>query len=535
MKFRKSKLLSRITVFIILFIFLFDALMLGSSISGATTNDEESISTDEAATDNDDTSTDDDTSDEDTSTDEESTEYVVTTEYPDEPGREPDLVSNSAIVIDASSGTILYEKNAYEQHYPASITKLMTCLLAIENSELNETVTMSYDAIWGIDRGSNHIALDVGEEISMQDALYALMLESANEVAWGIGEHIANGSISDFADMMTERAEELGCLNTHFTNANGLPDDDHYTTCYDMALITMECLKYDTFRKITGTLNYTIGATNLCDEERSLWHHCRMLYPGSNYYYEYCEGGKTGYTTVAKNTLVTWSKQGDMELICVLMDCNGASNAYTDTKALYNYCYENYSTITPLTDYVFDDEQISEALAYLNNFYGVENDSDITLNVDSTFSLSFKNDEDSGAIEYAVSYLDEPVNENDVFTVGNLVLYYKNKLIGSTEITVTGYDTSASVFTDKSSSATNIADVSAVSDNIDTENSIDMHILFVTLAVTIPVLIVLIFVLYLVHVSKVRKKQRMQAAARRKRYEEHKKRINDTYDTEINL
>ena len=530
MKIRKSKSLSGITVFIILFIFLFNTLFMDSSTSGATTINEGTASTDNS------TSTDDDTTDEDTSTDEESTEYVVTTEYPDEPGRAPDLVSSSAIVIDATTGNILYQKNAYDELYPASITKIMTCLLAIENSELDETVTMSYDAIWGIDRDSNHIALDVGEEISMQDALYALMLESANEVAWGIGEHIAGGSISDFADMMNERAEELGCLNTHFTNSNGLPDENHYTTCYDMALITMECLKYDTFREITGTINYTIGPTNLCDEERSLWHHCRMLYEGGTYYYEYCEGGKTGYTVASKNTLVTWCKKGDMELICVVMNCSGASNSYTDSKALYNYCFENYSYITPLTDYTFSDEQTSEVLNYLNDYYGIKADFDITLNIDTAYTLNFNKNENAENLEYDIEYLDEPACEDNIYTIGNLVLYYDGNAIGKTEITVSGYDPDSAVSSaDESESAeTVMTDTSAVSDN-DTERSVNMHILFVTLAITIPILLILILVLYLIHLTKVRKKQRVLAAARRRRYEEQKKRMSDVYDTELNI
>ena len=141
----------------------------------------------------------------DNSTDEDgTTEYLVTTEYPDEPGKAPELASNYAIVLDANTGNILYQKNAFDKQYPASITKIMTFLLAIENTKLTDTVTMSHDAVFGIDRGSSHIGLDEGEQISMEDALYGMMLESANEVAWGIGEFVSGGSIEDFAKMMNE-------------------------------------------------------------------------------------------------------------------------------------------------------------------------------------------------------------------------------------------------------------------------------------------------------------------------------------------
>ena len=132
----------------------------------------------------------------DNSTDEDgTTEYLVTTEYPDEPGKAPELASNYAIVLDANTGNILYQKNAFDKQYPASITKIMTFLLAIENTKLTDTVTMSHDAVFGIDRGSSHIGLDEGEQISMEDALYGMMLESAKEVAWGIGEFVSGGSI----------------------------------------------------------------------------------------------------------------------------------------------------------------------------------------------------------------------------------------------------------------------------------------------------------------------------------------------------
>lgn len=368
-------------------------------------------------------------------------EYIVTTEYPDEPGREPDLVSNSAIVMDAETGQILYEKNAYDRKYPASITKIMTCLLALENCKMNETLTMSYDAVWGIERGSNHIALDVDEQISMEEALYALMLESANEVAWAIGEHVAGGSIKEFAEMMNTRAEELGCLDTHFTNANGLPDDDHYTTCYDMALITQAALQKKDFHTITNTINYTIPPTNLCEEERPLWQHCKMIQDWSKFYYEYCEGGKTGYTTAAKNTLVTWCKKDDLELICVLMDCSGASATYTDSLALYHFCYENYERTTPLSDYTFSEEDILQAENAINQCYGTISDTDISLQVDKKFILDVNKHWNENRLKTEiVYYTDIPCDiTRQNYDVGQLVYSYEGQVIASVDITATGY------------------------------------------------------------------------------------------------
>lgn len=464
----------------------------------------------------------------DSSTDEDgTTEYLVTTEYPDEPGKAPDLASNYAIVLDANTGNILYQKNAFDKQYPASITKLMTFLLAIENTKLTDTVTMSHDAVFGIDRGSSHIGLDEGEQISMEDALYGMMLESANEVAWGIGEFVAGGSIEDFAKMMNERAVELGCLGTHFVNANGLPDENHYTTCYDMALITKACLEHDEFRKIAGTRNHVIGPTNICEEERQLWQHCKMTNPDSKYYYEYCEGGKTGYTNDALNTLVTWSKKGDTELICVLMNCNGAANTYTDSKAIYEYCFKNYSLQTPLADYTFDSTQTSQTLDYLNSYYKANSSSDITLQVDKDYKLNFNKNDDIKKLTYSIEYNKEPVKDGDTYTVGHLILSYGGNMIGTTELTVTGYNPDGKKIS--SNNTEHAADTAASAPAA--KKKLSIHLLWIVLAVLI--LFAILFVVYLIHMQKARKRQRALQSARRKQYEERRRQLQETFDNDL--
>lgn len=464
----------------------------------------------------------------DDSTDEDATtEYLVTTEYPDEPEKAPDLVSNYAIVLDANTGNILYQKNAFDKQYPASITKIMTFLLALENTKLTDTVTMSHDAVFGIDRGSSHIGLDEGEQISMEDALYGMMLESANEVAWGIGELISGGSIDDFADMMNERAKALGCQNTHFVNANGLPDENHYTTCYDMALMTQACLAYDDFRTICGTRNHVIGPTNICEEERQLWQHCKLTNPDSKYYYEYCEGGKTGYTNDALNTLVSWSKKGDTELICVLMNCNGASNTYTDSIALYNYCFSNYSILKPLENYTFDDAQTGAVLDYLNQYYNVTSGSDISLQVDNDYELNFNNYEDSSKLSYTIEYNEEPEHIDGQYAVGYLVLSYEGNMIGRTRLTVSGYDAAATTQEDKK--ADKKEDTITVSAGVEKRfHSQPGFIILIALLV-----LAVVFVLYLFYVQNARKKQRAMQATRKRQYEERKRQLMDTFDIDL--
>lgn len=185
----------------------------------------------------------------------ETTAEAMTEETMEETGEdwpaEPSIVAPSGVLMEASTGTVLYDKNMHEQHYPASITKIMTALLAIENCELDEMVTVPHEAVYMEDKGS-HIALDEGEELTVEDCLYAIMLASANDAAYALAIHVG-GTIENFADMMNQRAEELGCEDTHFTNPHGLPDENHVTSAYDMALITREALKHDIFRTIAGT------------------------------------------------------------------------------------------------------------------------------------------------------------------------------------------------------------------------------------------------------------------------------------------
>lgn len=257
------------------------------------------------------------------------------------------LAAESAILMEASTGLILYEKNIDKQQYPASITKIMTALVAIENSSLDEVITYSKNAVYGIEYGSSNIAIEVGEKLTMEQSLYALMLESANEACLGVAEHVA-GSVDAFVAMMNEKAKELGCTNTHFVNPNGLHDDDHYVSARDMALIAQAAIKNETFRKITSTKQYTIPKTNKKVERNWIKNHHQMLYGYKypKYKYEHCIGGKTGYTMKAQNTLVTFAEKDGMTLISVVLKDYGPyyeKNEYTDSTALLDFGFNNFT------------------------------------------------------------------------------------------------------------------------------------------------------------------------------------------------
>lgn len=262
----------------------------------------------------------------------------------------PQIYAESAIIMEASTGTVLYAKNIDEQNYPASITKIMTVLLALEHLELDEEVTFSRNAVFSIPYASSHIARDEGEILTVEECLYAIMLESANECSNAIAEKIS-GTTEAFADLMNEKAAELGCTNTHFANPHGLPDENHYTSAHDMALIAREAIKYEKFRQISGTSRYTLRATNKKDEELPMSNHHYML--SSNRTSQYLDdtvfAGKTGYTEAALNTLVTCATRGGMDLIVVTMKTQGTGQVgvpvYTDTANLLNYAGENFQKV----------------------------------------------------------------------------------------------------------------------------------------------------------------------------------------------
>lgn len=270
-------------------------------------------------------------------------------EWPDGPNPRS-LSSDSAVVMELSSGLVLYEKKAHKKHYPASITKIMTTLLCLENSSLSETVTYSEDAVYGIEAGSSNIGTMVGEKMTMEQSLYGIMLESANEVCLGVAEHIA-GSVDAFVGMMNKRVRQLGLKGTHFQNPNGLHHDNHYTTAYDMAVISQEAMKNSTFRKLTGSKTYTMQETNKY-EIRYMRNHQQLLYGYDypQYTYKYCTGGKTGYTSMAGATLVTFAEKDGMELVCVTMagksGKQGEPNEFTDSIKLLNYAFENFRKYT---------------------------------------------------------------------------------------------------------------------------------------------------------------------------------------------
>ena len=252
----------------------------------------------------------------------------------------PEVQADAAILIDARTGNILYAKDIYTAYPPASITKILTALVACEQSNLTDTIVYSANAINSMPLDASKAGFSVDEAVSMRDSLYGLMLKSGNEAAVGIAEHIS-GSEAAFCERMNERAAEAGATNSNFLNSNGLPDDNHYTTCYDMAMIMQDAVHNDTFLEIASTTSYEVLPTNIQPDGYTFSNSHRMMNQNRDEYYEYAVAGKTGYTSKAGNTLVTYAKNGDMELICVIL--HSLQTQYSDSRALFEYGFQNFT------------------------------------------------------------------------------------------------------------------------------------------------------------------------------------------------
>lgn len=260
----------------------------------------------------------------------------------------PELVGETAILIDAATGEILYEKNMHEQRYPASTTKIMTALLTLENLDLSKTVTI--DAETPFTEGSRIYLLE-GEQVTVEQLLYALLLESANDAGVALAKEIA-GSVPEFAKMMNERAKQMGALHTNFTNPHGLQDPAHVSTAYDLAMITKGAMKNKTLRELVTTYRYIIPETNR-QETRYLYNTNRLLYDQKTKVYangvlraakyEDTTGIKTGYTSHAGGCLIAGAKRGDTEFISVVLKSTDAGR-FGDSIALLDYGFANYKS-----------------------------------------------------------------------------------------------------------------------------------------------------------------------------------------------
>lgn len=274
--------------------------------------------------------------------------------------------AKAALLVDMDTDYIMYEQNAYEKVYPASTTKIVTAVLVLDAIEagtlsLDQIITAGDTAWQGLDSSSSNQNIQVGEEMSVEDLLYCLMVASANEAANILAVAIA-GSIENFVAMMNNRVAALGCTGTHFTNPDGMPNDDHYTTAYDLYLIAKDAMQYELFRTIVSTAEYYVPPTNMTSNQRHFFNTNGLLSNKkySGYYYEYCTGIKTGSTDAAGYCLVASAEKEGQTLISVVMGCENPKDEsgnvdriqFSESARLLDWGFKNFSvhTILDATD-----------------------------------------------------------------------------------------------------------------------------------------------------------------------------------------
>ena len=305
----------------------------------------------------------------------------------------PDLLSQSAIVVDMKTGYTILEKNIKDKLYPASITKIMTAILTLENAKMDEVITFTSEAVFSIEEGSSAAKVDVDEQLTVEQCLYGLMLISGNDLANGLAEHVGD-TMDQFANMMTNKAEEIGCLNTNFTNAHGLHDDNHYTTAYDMALISKYAYeKCEMFRTLCSTGYYECQPTNKQPLVRQWRNNNRLINKYEKEFYADCIGGKTGYTNKAGGTLVTFAEINGRTLLCVVMKSANSLSAYADTTNLYNYVKEKVGQDVFSK---FDEEYAKKQESAEQQTITTSTDTTVNTSKDKETSSSTKKSEDSG-------------------------------------------------------------------------------------------------------------------------------------------
>lgn len=330
----------------------------------------------------------------------------------------PNVSADGAVLMDASTGEVIYSKNMTSPYPPASTTKIMTALLTLENCDLEDIITIGAKPPFA---DGSKIYISEGEQFKVKDLLYALLLASANDAAEALAEHIS-GSKEEFAKLMNKRASELGATSTNFVNPNGLYNDNHRTSAKDLALIMKELVKHPEYTEISTTSSYKIAPTNKMDKERPLWNGNRLIQKSSEYYYKDCQGGKTGYTIQSEHSYVATAERNGQKLILALIHDKNKTY-FKDAANLFDYGFNNfeltklYSEGEVVTSYKKDDLSIP-LLAQEDFYYVKEKDSSSV----PAINLDNKN----------TSIFDKSFKKGDILSEGTVVL--NDKSLGSLKL-----------------------------------------------------------------------------------------------------
>ena len=329
--------------------------------------------------------------------------------------------AKASLMIELNSGKIIYQDKAKTKNYPASVTKILTAIIVLENCKLDDVATVSKSAISQIPEAYVVAPLFVGEKIKIEDLLYALMLKSANDAAYVLAEHVG-GTVEGFANMMNKKAEELGCKNSHFVNPNGIHNNNHYTTAYDMYLISKYAMENEEFVKIVSTYKYALPATNkYSNKDRIMENTNDFINPNSKYYDKNVNGIKTGTTNQAGNCLITDVSKNDFEIITVVLGAETKDSKFSETSKMINYMFDNYTyTKVHKKGDIIKNIEVEKATKETKNLNIIISDDIITMN-----NINIKVNE----IEPEIV-----LNENIVAPI------YKGQELGTIKYTVDGLE-----------------------------------------------------------------------------------------------
>ncbi len=344
---------------------------------------------------------------------------------------EPNILCNSVILIDAETGNVLFEKNSQAKMYPASLTKILTAIIALEKGNLDDIITVDEDTPYEID--GSHIALEPGEKLTLKDLLHALLIESANDAASVIAKHYG-GSIENFAEIMNKKAKEIGANNTHFVNPHGLHDKNHYTTAEDLSKISIYAMQNETFREIVKTKSYKINPTNMKEEPRNIYTKNKLLFAtgygnqikvNGKYVdakYEGTKGIKTGYTPEAGSCLISYVERNNLKLITVVL--KGAQwDVYADTHNLLNYGFNNFEEVSLIdkNEFIQNIEVLDGTSRYIS-----------AISQDEFKTIVNKNNSNNIEKKINIFNLTLPIEKDTV--IGNIEYVLNNKVIGSVNL-----------------------------------------------------------------------------------------------------
>lgn len=436
---------------------------------------------------------------------------IQSNEIPDWP-EGPAIGAEAAILIEMNTHTILYAKNIDERLYPASTTKIMTCLLAAQNCDLNDKVTFSHSAVYNVPSDGSNMGMDEGETITLEQAMYGVLVGSANEAASAVGEHVAatlgkEATTESFAQIMNEKAKELGCKNTHFMNANGLYDDNHYTSAYDLALIGCEFFNNEILCKMSSTPTYNIPPSSTQPDD--IWINSKnKLFKNREYAYPYLLGSKTGFVSQSRQTLVSGAQKDGIKLVCVVF-MEETPAQFEDTIKLFNYGFENFKRL------MIGDYETKYSIDNLDLF-----DTDSDLFGDSTPLMTLEKDSyivvpataEFDDVSSKVSYSDETASD----VIATIEYSYSDVCVGTCDITFSGTKPEQFDFSSKEESEIDKTSSAMTQLQDSVQNVIFINIKKVIIGILITAGLIILIMVFLSILNSYSFSPRRQSSKRRK-------------------